>query len=63
MSNQTLLIWVDVGGFQTIDPILEAGELPNLQELIDDGFRGTLSISIAPWTPTAWTSLTTGKFR
>jgi len=61
MSNQTLLIGVDAGDFQTIDPMLEAGELPNIQKLIEDGFRGTLSSSIPPWTPTAWTSLTTGK--
>jgi len=61
MNNRTLLIGVDAGDFRTIDPMLETGMLPNLQELIDDGFRGTLSSSIPPWTPTAWTSLTTGK--
>jgi predicted AlkP superfamily phosphohydrolase/phosphomutase len=61
MSNRTLLIGVDAGDFRTIEPMLEGGELPNLQKLIDDGFRGSLSSSIPPWTPTAWTSLTTGK--
>jgi len=61
MTNRTLLIGVDAGDFRTIDPMLETGMLPNIQELIDDGFRGTLSSSIPPWTPTAWTSLTTGK--
>lgn len=61
MSNQTLLIGVDAGNFRTIEPMLEAGELPNIQELIEGGFRGSLSSSIPPWTPTAWTSLTTGK--
>lgn len=61
MSNRTLLIGVDAGDFRTIEPMLEAGELPNLEELIEGGFRGSLSSSIPPWTPTAWTSLTTGK--
>lgn len=61
MNKRTLLIGVDAGDFRTIDPMLEAGELPNLRGLIEDGFRGTLSSSIPPWTPTAWTSLTTGK--
>ena len=61
MSEQTILIGVDAGDFQTIEPMLDAGELPNVQEIIDTGFRGSLSSSIPPWTPTAWTSLTTGK--
>lgn len=61
MTNRTLLIGVDAGDFRTIEPMLEAGELPNLQGLIQEGFSGTLSSSIPPWTPTAWTSLTTGK--
>lgn len=61
MNNQTLLIGVDAGDFRTIDPLLEAGELPHLQGLINGGVHGSLSSSIPPWTPTAWTSLTTGK--
>lgn len=61
MSNQTLLIGVDAGDFRIIEPMLEAGKLPNLQEIIQEGFRGSLSSSVPPWTPTAWTSLTTGK--
>jgi len=61
MSNRTLLVGVDAGDFRTIEPMLDAGELPNIQGLIEGGFRGSLTSSIPPWTPTAWTSLTTGK--
>lgn len=61
MPNKTLLIGVDAGDFRTIDPLLEEGILPNIESLINQGFRGQLSSSVPPWTPTAWTSLTTGK--
>lgn len=61
MNGTTLVIGVDAGSFRTLDPMLERGELPNLADVIDRGFRSTVTSSVPPWTPTAWTSLTTGK--
>ena len=61
MTEDVLLIGVDGGDYRTLEPMLEAGELPNIEGLINRGFRGTLTSSVPPWTPTAWTDLTTGK--
>ena len=61
MSNKTLLVGVDAGDFHTVDRLAEAGEMPTLQSLMDQGFHAELESSVPPWTPTAWTSLTSGK--
>lgn len=60
MSRKVLLIGIDAGSFDTIDPLVRSGSVPNLTELLDDGYRTRLESSVSPWTPTAWTSLTTG---
>lgn len=61
MGNEILVIGVDAGSFETVSPMLDRGELPNLESLIHRGFHAELQSSIPPWTPTAWTSLVTGK--
>jgi len=61
MTQRTLLVGIDAGDFRTLDRLLSAGKLSNFKDVIQDGFRGELESSIPPWTPTAWTSLTTGK--
>jgi len=61
MGKETLVIGVDAGSFETITPMINRGELPHLERLIDRGFQAELQSSVPPWTPTAWTSLVTGK--
>lgn len=57
---QTLLIGVDAGCFNVLDPMIESGDVPNLTSLIEDGVSSTLESQIPPWTASAWPSLYTG---
>jgi predicted AlkP superfamily phosphohydrolase/phosphomutase len=55
-----LVIGLDAATFDVIDPLVEAGDLPNLARLLRGGARGTLRSTTHPLTPLAWTTMTTG---
>jgi len=59
-SMKTLLIGLDAATWRRIDPLLEQGDLPAIADLIDSGVRGTLTSTMPPMTPLAWTSISTG---
>jgi predicted AlkP superfamily phosphohydrolase/phosphomutase len=61
MTPKTLLVGWDSASWDYLDPLLEKGELLNLQGLVDAGCRGTLRSTIPPITPAAWSSIITGK--
>lgn len=61
MTNEVLLIGVDAGDYRTIDRLVNEGRMPTFKSLIEDGYDATLESSVPPWTPTAWTSLTSGQ--
>jgi predicted AlkP superfamily phosphohydrolase/phosphomutase len=61
MTPKTLLVGWDSASWDYLDPLLEKGELPNLQGLVDAGCRGTLQSTVPPITPAAWSSIITGK--
>ncbi|MFC7047207.1 alkaline phosphatase family protein [Halobacteriaceae archaeon GCM10025711] len=56
----TLIIGIDGGEWDVIDPMLESQELPNLSSLIQSGYRAPLSSTVPPVSPPAWTSIQTG---
>lgn len=58
---RTLLVGLDAACWEYIDPLLKAGRLPNIEKLMNDGNWGVLQSTMPPWTPTAWSSLVTGK--
>ncbi len=60
-SSKVIVIGIDGGCWDYIDPLLEKGKLPNLQRLIDNGLRGVLESTMPPITPAAWSSFITGK--
>ncbi len=60
-SPKVIIIGIDGGCWDYIDPLLGKGELPNLQRLIDNGLRGVLKSTMPPITPPAWSSFVTGK--
>ena len=43
-----------------IDPLIAAGDLPNLARLLERGARGRLRSTTHPLTPLAWTTMVTG---
>jgi predicted AlkP superfamily phosphohydrolase/phosphomutase len=50
----------DAATFSVIDPMIEAGALPNLAELFASGSRGALRSTTHPLTTQAWTTMLTG---
>lgn len=60
-SPRIIVIGIDGGCWDYIDPLLEKGLVPNLQRLIDNGLRGVLKSTMPPITPAAWSSFITGK--
>ena len=61
MSTRNLtVVGLDAATFDVIDPLIEAGELPNLARLFESGSRGVLRSVTHPLTPHAWATMTTG---
>lgn len=60
-NNKILLIGLDGATWDIIDPMLNKGQLPNLQRIIDGGTRATLRSLKFPASPRVWTSIATGK--
>jgi len=60
-KNKTVIIGLDGGTFDIIDPLIADGKLPNIAGLIEKGARGPLKSVIPPVTGPAWTSFMTGK--
>jgi len=59
-GTKALLIGLDGADWNIIDPLIEAGRLPNLARLARSGVRGRLH-SITPLlSPVIWTSIATG---
>lgn len=56
-----LLIGVDGATFTVLDPYMQSGVMPFLDELVHRGARAQLRSIMPPLTPPAWTSLVTGK--
>jgi predicted AlkP superfamily phosphohydrolase/phosphomutase len=57
---QLTVIGLDAATFDVIDPMIEAGQLPNLKRIFDEGTRGILHSTIHPLTTQAWATMLTG---
>ena len=60
MTRRLLVIGLDGVGFDLVAPWVEAGKLPGLGRLLDEGAQGPLLSTIPPLTGPAWTSFQTG---
>lgn len=60
-KQKTLLVGFDAANWEYLNPLLEAGELPNLEKLMGRGAWGTLYSTMPALTPVAWSSIATGK--
>src|SRR5439155_4115871 len=58
---RALVIGLDAATWDIIDPLLAAGELPNLARLVRNGVRSPLRSTIPPLTFCAWPAIVTGK--
>jgi predicted AlkP superfamily phosphohydrolase/phosphomutase len=59
-SPRVTVIGLDAATFDVIDPMIAAGELPNLARLFAQGARGVLRSTTHPLTTQAWTTMVTG---
>lgn len=60
-TSRLLLLGWDAADWQIIRPLLEAGRMPNLQRLIDEGCSGPISTLSPVVSPILWNSIATGK--
>jgi predicted AlkP superfamily phosphohydrolase/phosphomutase len=60
MSKKVLIIGLDGVSWNVLNPMIENGYMPFLQDFIRKGESGILKSTEPPITPTAWTSFQTG---
>ena len=60
-NSKTLIIGLDGATFDVMDPLLAAGQLPHLAQLMADGVWGRLRSVLPPNSAPAWTAFMTGK--
>lgn len=59
--TRTVVVGLDGASWNVLDPLLETGQLPNLQRLRDEGAHGVLESTIPYYTGPAWASFATGS--
>jgi predicted AlkP superfamily phosphohydrolase/phosphomutase len=59
-ARKMAIIGWDGATFDVINPLIQAGALPNLKHLMSKGAWGQLASTLHPISPTAWTSFMTG---
>ena len=60
-KRKVLLIGWDSADWRVINPLLDAGKLPHLEQLVNGGVIGNLSTLYPVLSPMLWTSIGTGK--
>lgn len=61
LAKKVLLIGWDAADWKIIHPLLDAGEMPALERLVDRGVIGDLATLDPPLSPMLWTSIATGQ--
>jgi tetratricopeptide (TPR) repeat protein len=59
--RKVLLAGWDAADWKVIRPLIEAGKMPNVQRLVENGATGQISTLHPPLSPMLWTSIATGK--
>ena len=60
-GNKLVVIGWDGATWDLLTPWLEAGELPNLAELMESGSCGAIQSTPLPLSPAAWSTIITGQ--
>ena len=61
VARRILLLGWDAADWKIIQPLLDAGRLPHLEQLINEGVSGNLATLKPILSPMLWTSIATGK--
>jgi predicted AlkP superfamily phosphohydrolase/phosphomutase len=59
--SRTVLIGLDGATFTILNPLFETGQMPFLREFMTQGAHAELASTVHPLTPSAWTSMITGR--
>ena len=59
--KRVLLVGWDAADWQMINPLIEAGEMPNMKRFVDESVSGNVATLQPPLSPMLWTSIATGK--
>jgi predicted AlkP superfamily phosphohydrolase/phosphomutase len=59
--TDAIVLGLDGATWDVLDPLLEAGRLPNLARLRGEGYDGVLESTFPPITAPAWLSMATGQ--
>ena len=60
-KNKVLLIGWDAADWKVINPLLDSGQMPALQKIVENGTIGNIMTLEPPLSPMLWTSIATGK--
>lgn len=61
LAKRVLLIGWDAADWQVAAPLMDAGQMPHLESLVNHGVMGNISTLSPPLSPMLWTSIATGK--
>ena len=61
LIKRALIIGLDGATFDVLGPLMDAGAMPHLADLVKTGTAGILNSTKPPITPAAWTTFMTGK--
>jgi len=61
-NRKVLLIGWDGADWAVISPLMERGEMPHLERLVNEGVMGKLASFQPMYSPLIWNSIATGKF-
>ncbi len=56
-----MLVGWDAADWKVIHPLMDAGKMPNVQRLVENGAMGQIATLHPPLSPMLWTSIATGK--
>jgi len=59
--RKVLLIGWDAADWKIARPLMDAGKMPNLRRLVEEGASGQIATLHPPLSPMLWTSIATGK--
>ena len=62
IANKVLLIGWDAADWKVINPLIDAGQMPAMEKLVNEGVMGNITTLEPPFSPMLWTSIATGKY-
>ncbi|NUM51414.1 MAG: alkaline phosphatase family protein [Flavobacteriales bacterium] len=61
-KNKVLLVGWDAADWKVITPLMEAGEMPALKSMVEQGVMANIATLEPVFSPMLWTSIATGKY-